>query len=120
MSDRIAEPIEIWLTQFKKAWQDKNIDSVADLFTDDVEYWETPFRKLEDKAQLKSEWQAINDQTNIELDLEDSVSANSEFVVKWSLKYSANGELQEWSGLYLIKFDGNGLCNYFYQVGERK
>lgn len=47
--------IEAWLNKFKTRWETKNVELILDLFSDDVEYWETPYQKIPDKAALKHE-----------------------------------------------------------------
>jgi hypothetical protein len=39
--------IQDWLNQFKHAWKNGNIDKVLNLFTEAVNYYETPSQKLE-------------------------------------------------------------------------
>lgn len=111
--------IETWLASFIEAWQTKNIPKVMSLFVDNVEYWETPFLRLSSKNELENEWQAINNQYDIVVNTE-VISQTSPYVVRWHLSYkNPDGELCAWSGVYIIRLE-DGVCEYFYQVGEKQ
>ena len=58
------------------------------LFSDDVEYWETPFQRLGSKDELRQEWQAILGQTDIEITTEVYASEGMKHAVRWDLHYS--------------------------------
>lgn len=113
--------INEWLKEFKAGWTAKDIDRVIDLFTDDVEYWETPFKKLENKNDVRDEWQAIIMQSEIDINLSVYSSESSRYAVVWSLSYiDSKSVTQNWAGVYLIELNENAKCVYFYQVGERR
>ncbi len=113
--------INQWITQFHDAWKNHDIDTVIKLFTDDAEYWETPFKKLRDKTGIREEWQAILDQDNIEINWELFNSSNdNRHSAIWHLQYSTNGMVHASSGVYLIRLNDLGLCDYFYYLGEEK
>ncbi len=113
--------IDEWLDEFKSAWISKEIDQVLDLFTNDVEYWETPYRCLENKDQIEQEWAAVQEQHNIDLNLQVFSSADDKFSILWKLRYfDANSVKQNWAGTYLVKLDSFGKCSYFYQTGEKR
>ena len=114
-------PISIWLDKFRDAWVQHDIDAVMALFAEDVEYWETPFKKLESFEELRSEWQGITDQQDIRL---ETVLFNNEagrYAVLWRLSYkNPCGQLRELAGTYLIEINEAGLCTYFHHTGELK
>ncbi len=111
--------IRTWLASFTEAWQTKNIPQIMSLFTDSVEYWETPFVKLSSRNNLENEWQVIKSQQNIVINTE-VISHTSPYVIQWHLMYNnPAGEPCAWSGVYIIRLK-DGLCDYFYQVGEKQ
>jgi hypothetical protein len=113
--------ISQWLDAFNNYWLTYNIDFVMDLFTDDVEYWETPFYKLESKEHLKQEWQAILSQKDIKHQTSIfSSTADNKHAIIWNLSYLKNGILYESAGTYLIGLNNKGLCNFFYYTGAPK
>lgn len=112
--------IERWLYSFRLAWTDKDFDAIRELFAEGVEYWETPFRKLEGVAAVLDEWQAIRQQSEIMIDTEVVTVSGDFYTVKWDLAYRISDETHHWAGVYLIKLHRTGKCEYFYQVGERQ
>lgn len=113
--------IERWLEEFTTNWATHNIDDVLKLFTDDVEYWETPYYKLESIEHIRQEWQAILTQKDIELQTK-IFSSNSEnkHTVLWRLHYIRDGSAHNLAGTYLIRLNSKGLCDYFYCVSEHQ
>lgn len=111
--------IEKWLENFSKGWRSKDMDAVLGLFSKDVEYWENPYKKIA-YSEITKEWAVINEQSisNLVFDLE--ICEEDYYCVKWVLEYSKNNILHNWSGLYLIRLNKEGLCTYFYQVGENE
>ena len=91
-----------------------------ELFSDDIEYWENPYKKLASLGEIKSEWLGINNQDDIKV--KTTVFLESEnkdcFTVLWELSYVLNGTKNSWAGIYLIKLNPQGQCYYFYQTGE--
>jgi hypothetical protein len=113
--------IHQWLKAFENAWTSKDIDQVLGLFTNDMEYWEAPFQRIENKEALNREWGAIITQNNIHLDLSVFSSVSNKHAVIWKLSYTNEASvLQEWAGTYLIELDAAGKCRYFYQTGEQR
>lgn len=111
--------IDTWLKAFKHAWQNQDIDAVLKLFTDDVEYWENPFKKLASKEDLRNEWDAIRDQSNIALTTAVFSEVSGRFAVTWDLSYeNERYEKKHWAGTYLIVLNQAGKCTYFHQAGE--
>ena len=112
--------IEQWLYRFHEAWKVHDVDAVLELFTDDVEYWETPHKPLHGKDMVRKEWQAIYDQENIEVtwNIYSSSLEDNRHTVVWRLCYLKYGAEHRSSGVYLISLNDNNVCNYFYYVGE--
>lgn len=107
-----------WIDTFRSAWLGKDIDAVMALFSDDVEYWETPFQKIASKD-LPNAWNAIQTQENIQLAIEPLVSNDGQHVLRWKLAYDRGKDVSIWAGLYVLKLNDDGKCEYFYQVGEK-
>jgi hypothetical protein len=112
--------IEQWLKSFEDFWIAKDIDGIMCLFDEGVEYWETPHGLLKGKKDIEAEWKAIEEQSEVILQTEPYISEGNKHTVKWSLSYINNNGPSTWAGLYLITLNEKGLCDSFYQVGEKK
>lgn len=110
--------IDQWLNVLHKSWINHDIESVLSLFSDDVKYWENPSKLLESKQEIAKEWNAIKQQTNIEIESAIFCSSSNNHSIKWHLRYMADGTLHESGGVYLVSLNKVGLCDYFYYVGE--
>jgi hypothetical protein len=111
------ENINKWLNEFKKNWIKKDIKAILSLFSEDVGYYETPFHKLKNKAEIGRIWDEITSQGNIKLDLDVFCSEKNKHAVRWSLKFSDKKEYS-YKGIYLISLDSENKCDYFMQCCE--
>ncbi|MEK7071264.1 MAG: nuclear transport factor 2 family protein, partial [Patescibacteria group bacterium] len=97
---------EIWLNYFAKYWKEKDIDKILSLFAGDVEYFETPKKKLDGKDAIKKEWVPIRQQGDISLRfniLKIAVEGNE---VEWDLSFTdKKGVNHSYCGLYTIKLN---------------
>ncbi|MFA6383101.1 MAG: nuclear transport factor 2 family protein [Parcubacteria group bacterium] len=111
--------INDWLNKFKSSWENKSIDDVLSLFSTDVVYHETPFRKLMGLDEIGKEWAVIMDQNEIELNYEVYSKDNDKYTIQWDLKYINKENKQEhFKGIYLVKLNEAGLCNEFWHYCE--
>ncbi len=103
-----------WLDQFEDTWERKDIDSVLDLFTDEVVYYETPFERLEGEA-LREEWETVREQEDISIETKVFARDGDRFAVEWSLGYTKNGDRHHLEGVYLIRLNDGNRCREFRQ-----
>jgi ketosteroid isomerase-like protein len=106
--------IQDWLQSFRKNWKRGNVEEVLQLFTDDVDYWETPSKKL-DLEELREEWKTVKEQEDIRLKFEVFSQDKNKYTVQWELSYIKDGEKSELKGVYLIKLNKEGRCEDFWQ-----
>jgi hypothetical protein len=109
--------INNWLKEFRFYWERKDVNGVLNLFSEDVVYYESPFEKIKFED-LGKEWKDILNQDSISVDFQVFSKSDGKYVIKWNLRYIENKKINHFSGLYLIELDEEGLCSYFYQVGE--
>ena len=115
------QKIEKWLNQFQTSWKTHNIKNVLNLFSENVEYWETPFIQISNFNELKKEWTYINKQKNINIETEIFSAVNDRYSVKWFLTYQDEKNNKKiLGGVYLIKLNANNQCDYFFHCGETK
>lgn len=110
--------IDDWLIKFKTNWEDKNIDDVMSLFSVDVVYYETPFKRLNSLDEVREEWAAIENQDKIDLNYNLFSSDGNKYTIQWDLKYYNKEKQKHFSGVYLIKLNEMGLCYEFWHYCE--
>lgn len=107
--------IDSWMKKFKESWESKDVLGVLSLFEEDVEYYETPFRKLRDFSEVRAEWMAIKKHFDIELNYEVFSSAGGKYSVIWDLKYiNIDNEKKYFGGTYLIILNAKNKCTFFH------
>ena len=112
--------INKWLSDFAEAWKSHNTNKVISLFSDNVEYWETPFKKLNNIDEVKSEWEYIKTQKNITLSTRVFSSIENKHSVLWELEYTNNEKtVKKFKGIYLIELDSDSKCTYFFHCCEQ-
>ena len=112
--------INNWLSNFNIYWQEHNIESVISLFSDDIEYWESPFYVIRSKDLLKKEWQAILQQQKIIIENNVYCSIDNKHAITWKLSYVKDSKQYKLAGTYLITLNKDGICNYFYYVCQHE
>lgn len=112
--------IDTWLVDFVSYWKAKDLRGIRSLFADNVEYWETPFRRLATTDDVMQEWAGILNQENIAINTEVVMQDGSKSVIRWMLSYDRNGSHFEWVGFYIVTLQNDGRCSHFYQVGQSR
>lgn len=108
-----------WIDIFRTCWKNHDVDGVMDLFTDDVEYWETPFKKVKNIKELRSEWEYVKTQHDIAISCNVFAQEENNYAIMWNLTYrSTDNESKHYKGTYLLRLNSNGKCDYFFQCGE--
>ena len=113
--------INAWLNKFTLFWKTHDLDGVLNLFTDDVEYWETPFTRVFSLDDLRREWSNIKNQQNINLTCKVFSKEEDKYAVVWDLHYTdTNNQSKHYKGIYLLKLNAVNKCDYFFHCGESK
>jgi len=97
----------------------EDIKAILNIFSEDVEYYETPFQRLKNRAEIELAWKEIAPQTDIKLDFEVFNKEGDKYVVKWNLKFFDKKEFV-YKGVYLLSLNSDNKCNYFMQYSEGK
>ncbi len=119
MSNITMSNIDKWLRKFVKHWETHDIGGVMDLFTEDMEYWETSFVRITDKEALAQEWEVIKEQKEISVSYDIFSKDNDKYAVLCDLRYiDKENKHGRWKGIYLIRLNSENLCDYFLQCGE--
>jgi hypothetical protein len=107
--------LESWLARYKQAWEQRDPAQAAALFTENAPYRETPFDAPKaGRPGIRDYWATVTaDQRNV--DFKSAVVAvnGQTGVARWSasLTSAASGARVELDGVFVLTFDGNGLCS---------
>jgi len=102
------------MKSFCNAWIEKNIDNILKLFSNNVEYWETPTDMIGDKNRLRVLWEEILPLENQEINYNiiETDQINNKYIIEWH--FTCKGESS--SGRYFITLNNENLCTYFLQT----
>jgi len=113
------EIFDDWLKKLGKAWSDRNPEKTANLFSKDVEYYESVFNPpCKNWEEVLNLWRVVpKNQKDIKFDFEIITIKEDLAVANWKMTRTllpANKK-QEIDGIFIIKLNDKGLCNYFKQ-----
>lgn len=108
-----------WLDVLGKAWINRKPKTAADICTENVLYFETPFDKpLTSKKEVEKIWQEVPEsQDDIKFGYE-IVCVNQEVgIAKWRASFTRlpSKVRNTLDGIYLVKLNDDGLCKEFHQ-----
>ena len=108
-----------WLNNFKTAWEERNPEKAALLFSKDVIYYESLFSEpCENWDEVSKLWQVVpQNQKEVSFNYEIISITEKIGVVNWKvsrIKLPSN-QKELIDGIFLISLNAEGLCNLFKQ-----
>jgi hypothetical protein len=113
--DRVNETeLEAWLERYGLAWENRDPEAAAALFSEDVKYYETPFiAPAQGRDGVREYWShATRNQSDIRFS-HDIVSVSAGLgIARWWVEYRrlSSDVLVRLDGIFLLRFDDRGLC----------
>lgn len=106
--------VTAWLEGYGRAWETKDPDAAAALFSSDARYYETPYAEpFAGQTGVRDYWASVTaDQSDIDFTHELVGVTNGTAVARWSATFSliSNGASVELNGVFLLRFDVDGRC----------
>ena len=107
--------LEAWLARYKQAWEQRDPEQAAALFTLDAPYFEKPFDPPKaGRSGIRDYWATVTaDQRNVTFKSQVVAVTGRTGVARWSASLTAasNGAHVELDGMFVLTFDGSGLCS---------
>lgn len=97
-----------WCNDLKEYWLKKDINSIIELFDNQVEYYETPFQKIDN---IETVWKDIETQELISL--EYKILGIKDNMVVANFLMNDNNQIVDM--IYEIRLNNLGKCDYFKQ-----
>jgi ketosteroid isomerase-like protein len=108
---------ERWLNGYKVAWEKRDPEAAAALFTADAQYFWTPFDPPQTgRAQIATVWQAaVSGQKDIAFDFEVFAVAGPRGCARWHVRLESvpQGEPVEMDGIVIAEFAAPNQCRTF-------
>jgi hypothetical protein len=112
-----------FLAIYKEAWETRNPEQAANLFTRDAHYWETPFSEpAVGREAICTYWKRATEvQEDIHFTVNSFFIVRYQLVAEWSCSYthSPTGEHRELAGILLADFYG-GQVRTFREYWQRR
>jgi len=108
-----------WFNKLGEAWSERDPHKAANLFSKDVEYYESVFDSpCENWDKVLELWKVVPDnQKDITFDFELVAVADNLAVANWKVTRTLlpTNQKQIIDGIFIIKLNDEGRCNYFKQ-----
>jgi uncharacterized protein (TIGR02246 family) len=107
--------LDAWLGGYRDAWQNRDPERAAQLFTESATYRETPFDAPKNgRPGIREYWAGVTaDQRDVEFHSQTIAVNGDTGVAHWSAKFklASTGATVELDGVFVLDFDPkSGLC----------
>lgn len=119
--------LQRWLKAYGWAWERRDPDAAADLFTADARYFEKPFEEpAVGHDGIRNYWKwAVANHRDIKFSYKILTIDGNVGFAWWSTKFEIypEGDDAFLDGIFMLEFEENGLCQelrewWFYEVGR--
>lgn len=108
---------ERWLTNYKKAWEERDPGAAGRLFTSEATYRETPFvEPFKGRAAIEQYWAgAVSGQRDIAFSSDVLACSGDEAIAHWQVAFRAgpDGQPIELDGIFRLRFESEELVDRF-------
>lgn len=106
--------LEAWLERYGQAWENRDPEAAAALFSEDARYYETPFiAPAQGRDGVREYWaHATRNQSDVTFS-HDIVSVSGGLgIARWwaTFRRVPSGVMVRLDGVFLLEFDDEGLC----------
>jgi hypothetical protein len=103
---------EEWLDGYRRAWEERDPDAAAALFTDDAIYREQPYEApLRGAAGVRDYWTHVTaTQDEVKLVYGTPISSGATTAVEWWVRMTNGGEPVTLAGSFMLHFAEDGRC----------
>jgi hypothetical protein len=106
--------LKAWLEGYRQAWETRNPEAAAALFSEDAKYYETPFlAPARGQAGVRDYWaNATRNQSDVAFSYEILSVSGDRCIARWwaTFKRVSSGVTASLDGIFLLEFNDEGLC----------
>jgi ketosteroid isomerase-like protein len=112
-----------WLDAYKRAWETRDPEAAANLFTANANYHETPFEDpVRGREGIRDYWSDVTRyQEGIEFSYEVLAITETGGIAHWHSGFTrlTSNSAVELDGIFLVKLDADGKCTEFREWWHR-
>lgn len=113
-----------WLRAYGRAWEARDPEAAADLFTEDASYYETPFDPpATGRSAILNYWSAVpRYQRDISFRYQILAVTEDQGIARWWASFTRveNGRRVELDGVFLVTMDESDRCATFREWWHRR
>jgi ketosteroid isomerase-like protein len=117
MSTVTQQGFEEWLRGYKRAWESRNAEAAASLFSPDARYYWTPFDPPQSgRPEIAAAWQnAVSQQKDVTFTYAVLATEGNRGIAQWRTRLTSvpKGESVELDGILIAEFADAKLCREF-------
>ena len=104
--------VEQWIDGYRTAWENRDADAAAALFTEDASYRTAPYAEPElGRGGVHAYWAGVTaTQSEVAFRSGTPVVEGDRAAVEWWVTMLNGGAEVTLAGEFLLRFDENGLC----------
>lgn len=104
-----------WLEGYRAAWEQRDPEAAAALFTDDTSYREQPYQEpFRGRSGVRDYWAGVTaTQEDVKFSYGTPVVDGNRAAVEWWVTMRNGGADVTLAGGFMLTFDGSGLCSDF-------
>lgn len=110
-----ASRLESWLEGYEQAWEGRDAEAAAGLFTSDARYYETPYAEpFSGREGIAAYWSDVTaGQREIDFEAEVVAIEGSTGVARWRAEFVAGPDATPvgLAGVFVLEFAADGLCS---------
>lgn len=107
--------VTVWLDGYKNAWESRDADKAASLFTENAVYRDNPHNEpYRGRKGIRAYWSEVTaDQRDVTFHSEVLTIYDRSAVARWSAQFTSasSGATVKLDGVFLLDFDESGLCS---------
>jgi ketosteroid isomerase-like protein len=110
-----TERLTKWLESYKRAWEQRDADAAADLFTENGVYAWGPFEEpMRGRDAIRTRWAEVTAaQRDVEFGFELLGTVEAGAVARWWCTFAVEQLRIELNGIFLVVLTEDGLCSDF-------
>lgn len=111
----MTEVVQKWLEAYKRAWESRDPDAAAALFTAESRYREQPYQDpFEGAAGVRAYWAEVTaTQDDVEFRFGTPIVVGDRAIAEWWVTMTNGGADVTLAGVFLLTFNDAGLCSDF-------
>ena len=106
--------LDAWLGRYEQAWENKDAEAAAGLFSENARYFETPYSDpFEGPAGVRDYWARVTaDQRDIDFRYSVIATEGNIGIASWSVTFItiSEGTKIELNGVFVLEFGSSDRC----------